>query len=159
MRLTHLVNTAVPHETTPAPVDPRLRFGAFVGMGFLAAYAASLWLVWSAEDLRRHPIDLWFAGDWLTWAFTLGGHAQLAFRLVLAALLLSLVLAAVTRGFREARLPGLLAVYGIHLAGLAAAVPLAVAVLVVGLVALAIIVAVVVGAVVMIGIIVALLSS
>lgn len=159
MRLVDLVNTAVPHETTPAPVDPRLRFGAFVGMGFLAAYATTLWVAWSAQDLQRHPIDAWFAGDWLTWAFTLGGHAQLAFRLVLAVLLLSLFLAAVTRGFREARLPGLLAVYGIHVAGLVAAIPLAVAVLVIGLMVVAIIVAVIVGAVVMIGVVIALLSS
>lgn len=159
MRLAHLVNTAVPHETTPAAVDPRLRFGAFVGMGLLAAYAATLWLMWSAQDLNRHPIDAWFAGDWLTWAFTLGGHAQLAFRLVLATLMLSVALAVITRGFREARLPGLLAVYGIHLAGLAAAVPLVVAILVIGLMVVAVIVAVVVGAAVMLGLLFAFLSS
>lgn len=133
--LSQFVADAKVHEETPAPIDRRLRWGAFIGTGLLAGFTLFLWLGWrSFAFADQGSVNAWFGSEIVTQCFTLAGHADVAFHLAFTLLLLAVALGVVTKGFTEARMAGHFGTYGIQVAGYLAALPMVVAAFAVALV-------------------------
>ncbi len=128
-----LVDRTVPFQSLPAPIDRRLRRLALTGTGILAAFLAYLELAWRLLDPSRRPRFVLIGWGVLGDTVSLYGHALLALRGSIATLGTALVLTIATRGFRLGRCWSQVACLLIGLAGLAALIPLLVAVVVLAL--------------------------
>lgn len=157
--LRHLVERAVVHEDVPVPIDPRLRMGAWIGTGLLAAYASFLWFGWAWFSPARGGTGIPGASAVVDLCLGFGGWGPVVFRATIAVLVGTAALAAATGGFVRARLPGHWCVYAIHVLGFLAGLPLLVSVLaVVIVVAFYVAVGLLIAAVV-IGVLVAVIGS
>jgi hypothetical protein len=124
--LAELVEQAVPYESMPAPIDPRLRRGAFIGIGLVAIFVVMTHIAVATIDPSgpRPGFLQWFGWHFLVSVTSLGGYYRAALALAYTVLAEAGLLAIFTGGIRSAGMWGHRGACAVFVAGLIAAVPL-----------------------------------
>ncbi len=132
--LSDLVARSVDHERLPVEVDPRLRIGAWVGLGLLVvAFVSRWWALQSHPGSEEASPSVLLARSAVSAFYPPGVMGAALVAAVGAATAAAAGVAWQTRAFRRASRLGHYAVFGVFTTGLVASFPLLVMIAVIAL--------------------------